>query len=88
MLKLLDFSAEWCPPCQAMKPIVSQIKQEMADQVEVEVIDIETDQERVREFEIMGVPTFVLMKDGEEVGRRSGQVAKSELQSWIETQLD
>ncbi|MBU0708261.1 thioredoxin family protein [Patescibacteria group bacterium] len=87
MLKVLDFSATWCPPCQAMVPVIEELKEELQDKVIFEEIDVDENRGEAQEFTIMGVPTFVLMKDGEELDRKTGRVTKEEFKAWVEKYL-
>lgn len=79
MIKLLDFFATWCSPCQAMKPVISELEKELKGKVEVEEIDVDKDSATASKYGVMSIPTFVVMKDGKEVGRKIGHTTKPEL---------
>ena len=87
MIELLDFSAEWCPPCQQMKPVFEELKKEFEGKVEFKKIDIDKEGEKAAEFKVMSVPTFVIIKDGQEISRKIGALSKEILKSWIEENL-
>ncbi len=78
-VKLLDFFAIWCGPCHVMAPILEELKKELGDKVEVEEINVDENQAKAAEFGVMSIPTYVILKDGKEVGRRIGVTAKAEL---------
>jgi thioredoxin 1 len=84
---LVDFFAEWCGPCKMMKPILTDLKEEMGDKVTVIKVDIDKNQEAARMFRINSVPTLVLFKDGDTVWRQSGVVPAAHLKEVIENVL-
>ena len=86
MYKLLDFYANWCGPCKMMSPIIEELKEDRA--LEIQKIDIDINEELVREFGIMSVPTIILLKDNREVDRHSGFISKHDLQNWIKKHMD
>lgn len=79
MVKLLDFWAVWCGPCRVMAPVLEEIKKEMGDKVEIEEINVDEKVEEAQKFGVMSIPTYVVLKDGKEVGRKIGVTAKAEL---------
>jgi len=83
MLTLLKFEASWCAPCKAMNPVVDQVKADN-DQLIVTRIDIdENPQERIN-YNVRSIPTFVLVKEGKEISRKTGQLSVSAMKDWIE----
>jgi thioredoxin 1 len=76
---LVDFFAEWCGPCQTMSPILKEVKDTLQDQVAILKIDVDKNQAIAAKFQVRGVPTFVLYKQGKQVWRQSGMVAKKDL---------
>lgn len=81
---LVDFFAEWCGPCQTMSPILKQVKDELQDKVAILKIDVDKNQAIASKFQVRGVPTFVLYKQGKQVWRQSGMVAKKDLITLIQ----
>ena len=61
MIKLLDFYATWCGPCKMLSPIIDELSEDRS--LEVVKIDIDKNEDLVKEFGIMSVPTIVLLKD-------------------------
>ena len=78
-VKLLDFWAPWCAPCRIMNPILEELEKELEGKIEVEKINVDENQAKASEYGVMSIPTYVVEKDGKEVGRKIGVTAKAEL---------
>jgi len=87
MIELWDFYAEWCPPCQTMAPIFEEVEKEFAGRVEFKKIDVDKSPTEAAKFKVLSVPTFVVLKEGQEVERKVGALSKEVLQSWMEENL-
>lgn len=79
VVKLLDFFAHWCGPCHVMAPVLEEIKKELVGKVEVEEINVDENQAKASEYGVMSIPTYIIIKDGQEVGRKIGVTPKAEL---------
>lgn len=79
MVKILDFKAAWCSPCQAMHPVIEELKKELAGKVEIIEIDVDEKGEEAAKYGVMSIPTFIVLKDGKEVGRKVGVISKADL---------
>lgn len=79
----LDFWAPWCGPCKITTPIVEELEKEFKD-VEFQKINVDENPAKSSEFGVMSIPTFVVLKDGKEVGRKIGAMPKAELKKLLE----
>lgn len=79
---LIDFYATWCEPCKIMSPIIDMIANEN-DNIKVVKIDVDISPEIAAEYGAYSIPTFVVIKDGEEVSRTVGITKKVELLKMI-----
>lgn len=80
---LVDFFAEWCGPCKMLAPILKQVKDELGEGVKIVKIDVDKNQPLASQFQVRGVPTMILFKNGKQLWRQSGVLQKSELVSII-----
>lgn len=79
MVRLLDFHAAWCGPCQAMKPVIKELEAELAGKIEVVEIDVDENPDESAKYGVMSIPTFIVLKEEKEVGRKTGATSKTEL---------
>ncbi|WP_312311479.1 thioredoxin [Empedobacter brevis] len=76
---LLDFFATWCGPCQMMGPILQQVKEELGDDVKILKVDVDKYQDLAARYQVQGVPTFAVFKNGELLWKESGARPKEQL---------
>jgi thioredoxin 1 len=82
MKMILYFTADWCNPCKKTKPIVEELNREQI-MAKFFIIDVDSDIEMTKDFEIKSVPTFVLMKDNTEIYRVTGAQTRQQLEELI-----
>lgn len=76
---LLDFWAEWCMPCKMAAPTLAQIAEELKDQVRVGKVNVDEEPELTRQFHVMSIPAFFVVKDGKVTGNAIGVQDKETL---------
>ncbi len=82
---LVDFFATWCGPCQALLPILKEVKDEVEDAVKVVKIDIDKNNPLAMKYQVRSVPTMILFVDGEPKWRQSGVLQKKDILNVIKT---
>lgn len=80
---LVDFHALWCGPCKTQSPILTQIAAEFGDRLRVIKIDVDKNPMIASKYNIQGVPTVIIFKNGKLVWRQSGVASKSQLHEVI-----
>jgi thioredoxin 1 len=76
---LVDFFATWCGPCQALMPVLKQVKDQLGDQIKIVKIDVDKNQNIASQWQVRGVPTLILFKNGKQVWRQSGVLSKEQI---------
>lgn len=82
---LVDFFADWCGPCKTLAPILKQVKDSLGEHVSIIKIDVDKNQALASKYQVRGVPTLLLFKNGKQVWRQSGVLQKEELIDIITT---
>lgn len=84
---LVDFFAEWCGPCKTMVPILSKVKSQMGDKVNIVKVDVDRNPDASMAYKVSGVPTLIVFKNGQIVWRQSGVVNAEELVHVLNTYI-
>ena len=80
---LVDFWAEWCGPCRAIAPALEEIGAEYAGRLTVAKVNIDENPNTPNAYNVRGIPTLVLFKDGKPVSTKVGAAPKSVLKQWV-----
>ena len=76
---LIDFYADWCGPCKMMSPVIDEIANEVSENVKVCKLNVDEAQDIAIQYNVMSIPTLVIIKDGNVVDTLVGLRAKSEV---------
>jgi thioredoxin 1 len=76
---LVDFFATWCGPCKMMSPILEKVKDELGASVSIIKIDVDKNPKVAAQYQVRGVPTLIIFKEGQIKWRQSGVVSDTDL---------
>ena len=79
---LIDFYADWCGPCKMLSPIIDEIAEENSE-IKVVIVNVDDSQDLAMKYQVMSIPTLVVIKNGEEVNRSVGLIDKSQVLNLI-----
>ncbi len=79
---LIDFYADWCGPCKMLSPIIDEIAEENSE-IKVVKVNVDDSQDLAMKYQVMSIPTLVVIKNGEEVNRSVGLIDKSQVLNLI-----
>ena len=85
-LVLVDFWAEWCGPCKQISPILDEIANEK-DNLNILKLNIDDNPVTPQKYNVRGIPTLMLFKDGKLIDTKIGSLPKSSLEDWINSYL-
>ncbi len=86
-LVLVDFWAEWCPPCKMLAPVIDILSEEFAGRLKVCKLDVDANQDIAARYGVMSIPTVIFFRDGKIVERAVGYQPKEEFIVIIERSL-
>jgi len=84
---LVDFWAEWCGPCKQIAPLLEDMATDKVDQLSIAKINIDENRATPNKYNVSGIPTLMLFKDGELVATKVGAMPKSKLYEWVDNIL-
>jgi len=84
---VVDFWAEWCGPCRQLSPVLDEVAQELAGRVKVVKVNVDEAPEAPSKYNVRGIPTLIIFKDGAVVESRVGGLPKPQLKEWIESKV-
>ncbi len=82
MKQVYYFTADWCGPCKKVRPIVEELSRDQSE-VKFQIIDVDSEGELARRFEVRSIPTFILIENGQEVNRFTGAKTRKDLENFI-----
>ena len=80
---VIDFFAEWCSPCRQLLPLLDEAETANAGKVKIVKMDIDNSPDTPAKFNVRGIPTLIMFKNGEAVANHSGGMSKSKLTDWL-----
>lgn len=84
---LVDFWAEWCGPCKMIAPTVEAVAEEFAGKVKVTKVNVDESNKTATEYNIRGIPTLMIFKDGKIAASKTGALTKAQLADFINNNL-
>ena len=86
-LTVIDFFANWCGPCRKLGPILEEVSEELTAKVKFAKIDTDNNLEMAQKYQVSGLPTLLVFKNGEVVARLVGLMPKSSIITNIDKHL-
>ena len=84
---LVEFWAPWCGPCRMVAPAVERLSRELAGRLKVVKVNTDTDPELGRRFNVLGIPTLLLLDGGQPRDRVTGAMPAERIKQWLEQKL-
>ena len=84
---LVDFWAPWCGPCRSIAPILDELSLEYSGRVKVVKVNVDENTSTPGTYEVRGIPTLLLFKNGQLIDRKVGGVSKNQLSAFIDSNI-
>ena len=86
-LVLMLFTGEWCHACKQLSPVVKQVVQEFPDKIELKVVDISQEPDLATKYEVLSIPTLIILQGGQVLEKITGFISKDKLTGKINSYL-
>jgi len=83
-LFLVDFYADWCPPCKMLAPVLEELSAEMGGALTIVKVDVDGNRELAQQYKVRSIPLLLLITSGKVAGSQLGYRDKADLKAWIE----
>jgi thioredoxin 1 len=84
---LVDFWAEWCGPCKMIAPMLDEVADEYKGKLKIAKINIDDNPRTPQRFNVRGIPTLILFKNGQVEGQKVGALRKADLAAFLDGKL-
>lgn len=84
---LVNFWAEWCGPCKMVNPKLESLSEEFEGKIKIVSMDVDANYESPARFNVRGIPTLIIFKDGGQEGTKVGALTKSSIKEFIESTI-
>ena len=84
---LVDFWAEWCGPCKMIAPVLDELADEYAGKLKVCKLDIDANPDTAPKYNVKGIPTLIIFKNGNAEAKKVGALSKSQLATFIDSTI-
>ena len=84
---LVDYWAEWCGPCKAIAPILEEVAKQYSGKLKIAKLDVDANTEVPKKFNIRGIPTLMLFKNGVVEATKVGALSKSQLTAFLDSNI-